>query len=165
MGITSYLKGKAKEAAVNLKTEHDYSRAQKLENRDRYNKGYAEGQYKRGLAEGSGQIVPASRSNIPQAGRSGGSRTSQKPAGDLFGSFGGIGGGIGLGFGEERQHAAPPMRTTEYNPRTGKVRTMEPIQPQRPQNQDSDSFGVNTFWGTAESGSKKKGEKHPYDLF
>jgi hypothetical protein len=165
MGVASYLKGKAKEAIVNAKSERAYNIERKLENRNQYDKGYREGQYKRGLAEGSGQIVPASRP--AQSGRSsgGGARSPIKASSEIFGGFGGgIGGGIAFGgFGDEpRQHAAPPMRTTQIS-KSGKVTIQEPYERKQPIQKAEDPFG--SFWGAAPAGNSKKGEKHPYDLF
>jgi hypothetical protein len=165
MGVTSYLKGKAKEAIINAKAEHAYNKAERLERREQYNKGYREGQYKRGQIEGAGGITPAGRP--AQAGRAsgGGTRTPVKAAGDIFGGFGGgIGGGIAFGgFGEEpRQHAAPPMRERVISP-SGKVTIREPFQPKQTAQKAEDPFG--SFWGAAPVGNSKKEAKHPYDIF
>jgi hypothetical protein len=165
MGVTSYLKGKAKEAITNAKAERAYNIERKLENRNQYDKGYREGQYKRGLAEGSGQVVPAAKQQGPalkMAGVAG--RSPAKSSGDIFGNFGGgIGGGIGLGLGfgeEQRPHAPPPMRTTQIS-KSGKVTIQEPyerkVQPQR-----EDPLA---FWGTSGAAGSTKKEKHPYDIF
>jgi hypothetical protein len=167
MGVTSYLKGKAKEAIVNAKAEHEYAREQKLERREKYNKGYNEGIYKRGQVEGAGGITPATKATAPrQAGRNGGAaRSPIKTSEDIFGGFrGGIGGGIAFGgFGEEpRQHAAPPVRTMKVS-KSGAVTIHEPYQPKQLPQKQEDPYG--TFWGAAESGPKKKGERHPYDIF
>ncbi len=162
MGVTSWAKNKIKQTVSNIQAERAYNKEQQLTRRNQYDKGYQEGQYKRGLAEGSGQIVPAAR-QTPQGStrRTASWNPDWKAAGDVFGSGGG--GGM-FGYGNDRPKAPPPMRTTRIS-KSGHVTITEPYERKQAMIQRDPA---EDFWGTpgAVGGSRKKGskERDPYDF-
>lgn len=161
MGITSWLKNKAQETVRNIQAERAYNKEQKLERRDQYDKGYKEGQYKRGIAEGSGQVVPAAKQAT-----GGGRYVYKPPKGDFF--TGGMGGGGSFGDSfwgaPERTRQAPPMETVKVS-KSGGVTIHRPIQPQRPAQAQEDPYD---FWRLSgvpagAAGANRKNKERDYD--
>lgn len=163
--IANKVAGKLQEEKVNFNTERAYAKEQRLERREQFNKGYREGQYKRGLAEGSGQVVPAAKQAAQRGGGKTGGGASWSPnwkeAGAMFGGSGG--GGYDMFGGGEPKRAAPPMRTTRIS-KTGSVTIQEPFEKKQPSQM---SNPVDDFWGSpgaAGGATRKKGERDPYDF-
>ena len=162
MGLTKFIKNKAKEAVVNYKTERAHAKEERLENRNQYEKGYHEGQFKRGVLEGSGGVAAQTKFNRGSGKTQG---VTGRGAIDIFGSsmkhsdsiFGWSGGAGDIGmFGEPTPKRAVPTRVTEFNPRTGKTRVIEPIQQHEPKEESWDPWAMG-------SGNKKK--KNEQDTF
>lgn len=168
MGLTSFLKNKAKQTVQNIQAERAYNQAKRLENRDQYDKGYREGQYKRGLAEGSGQIVPAGKQPAQGGKRGGGASWSPdwNAAGALFGGGGGIGGGIDPWTGKDTgAKKVIPMRTTRIS-KSGAVTIQEPYERKnQPGPYDASNFILGGGGGmpAGASGNRKK-ERDPSDF-
>jgi hypothetical protein len=173
--VGSWIKDKIRGDPEIRQTQQAAERKGRLERAER--EGYARGVGSYATKKERGEY------GIPEQQRSGGARpgfrSTMKRSDDIFGWSGGVSGpSLGMGFGDEpRRQTAPPTRVTEYNPRTGKIRTIEQIQSQQPKHpQDTDDFIMGP--GTSQinnsdfilgpaglNGKKNKTERHPYDIF
>jgi hypothetical protein len=160
MGVLNWAKNKAKETVTNMKAEGAYKKAEKLERREQYNKGYREGQYKRGQLEGAGGIAPVNQQHQQSGGgarRAGASwQPNWKNAGDMFGGFGG-GGDAFFGGGQPAPKQAPPMTET----------IRRPVQPQMPPKQEAQWDPWSMSPGAAGGIQRRKKGEHerdPYDF-
>jgi hypothetical protein len=174
-GLIKYAGDKLHERNVNRQAEREHAKEERLENCDRYEKGYHEGSFKRRVIEGSGGVTAQTK----YAGRSGG-RAPQRLTGSggfsgsmqnydkVFGASGFSGGmGSGLGFGGGGGSKSRPDRViTKAN---GKVR----IEEYGSKHDSDDGFGslglggglgLDGFGGSGGSGKKSKREPHPYEF-
>ena len=177
MGLKKYILNKVNEKKVNYQAERAHQKEEKLEVKNQYEKGYREGQYKRGVLEGSGGVTAqtkfAARGGKPQGVTGSGSFSgSMNKFDSIFGvsqigggrgSKGDGGMGLGLGFGGGGESRSRPDRViTKAN---GKVR----IEEYGSKHESEDGFGSLGLGGgiglEGFGGSSKKKEKHPYDLF
>ena len=194
MGLTKFIKNKAKEAVTNYKAERAHSKEERLEQRNQYEKGRREGEYRKGIIQGEGRghvteyteynskgkPIKTERYGNPNARVSGGGSSGGKPgfrstikkSDGIFGwsGTGGLNGpSIGLfGGAAPKRPITAPVRTRTIMP-NGKVVISEPIQ-QQPHHESNEGnsgmgIGINDFMGPSGLNKKGKKEKHPYDLF
>ena len=180
MGLSSYLKNKAKQSVQNIKAEREYQKSERLEQREQFNQGRKKAEYERGLNSGYGRVTevteynnkgkptrtqkygqPAQGGGARSGGRTGGAswQPNWKQAGDIFG-----GGPSYDAFGigpPQHSKQQPPMRTTTVD-RNGKVRIQEPYERQNP---TASHDPTDQFWGSgAPAAPRRKGERDSSDF-
>lgn len=163
MGLMSWAKNKAKQTITNIKNERAENKEQQRLRREQYNKGYIEGQYKKGVAEGSGKTT--SNQTVGRARW----QPDWSSAGKYYSGGGGTSADVwGFGSNAEKHQAPQPSRITNIG-HNGQVTVIEHKEPivRKGQSEYDDVFGspfggsVEDFWG--ETGNVKKRKRDPYD--
>lgn len=167
MGLSKYIQNKLKEKVVNYKAERAHNKEERLTERNEYERGRHEGAYKRGQTEGAGGLTESEKFYAKQnrgggrvqrtTGRGGFSGVAKR-SNDVFDWTGGGGFGLG-GSGDSR-----PRPTRVITKANGKVTIAE--YGNRESDEGMGSLGLGSGIGIEGfSGPRKKGEKHPYDIF